>query len=60
MVLDGAGSVKGGTGWYLMVLGQKRAVLNDSEWYRKGWAAVAARPPTRCDALRVDSTLLAS
>ena len=28
--------------------------------YRKGWAAVAARPPTRCDALRVASTLLAS
>ena len=27
LVLDGAGSVKGGTGWYLMVLGQKRAVL---------------------------------
>ena len=27
LVLDGAGSVKGSTGWYLMVLGQKRAVL---------------------------------
>ena len=27
MVLGGTGSVEGGTGWYLLVLGQNRAVL---------------------------------
>ena len=27
LVLGVTGSVKGGTGWYLMVLGQKKAVL---------------------------------
>ena len=27
LVLDGAGSVEGGTGWYSVVLGQNRAVL---------------------------------
>ena len=33
MVLDGTGSVKGGTGLYLVALGQERAVLIDTEWY---------------------------
>ena len=33
MIVSGTGSVKGGTGWYLMVLGQQRAVLIDTEWY---------------------------
>ena len=30
MIVSGTGSVKGGTGWYLMVLGQQRAVLIDT------------------------------
>ena len=33
MTYDGAGSVKGGTGWYLVVLGQYRLVLIDTWWY---------------------------
>ena len=33
MVLDGAVSVEGGTGWYLIVLGQWKAVLVVSWWY---------------------------
>ena len=32
MVLGGTGSVEGGTGWYLVVLGQYRSVLIDT-WY---------------------------
>ena len=34
MVVGGTGSVKGGTGLYLVALGQYRAVLIDTEWYR--------------------------
>ena len=30
LVLDGTGSLEGGTGWYLMVLGQYGAVLVDT------------------------------
>ena len=33
MVVGGTGSVKGGTGLYLVALGQYRAVLIDTEWY---------------------------
>ena len=33
MVLGGTGSVGGGTGWYLVVLGQYRLVLIDTWWY---------------------------
>ena len=33
MVLGGTGSVGGGTGWYLVVLGQYRSVLIDTWWY---------------------------
>ena len=33
MVLDGTGSVYGGTGWYLVVLGQYRAVMVGTWWY---------------------------
>ena len=29
LINDGAGSVQGGTGWYLVVLGQYRVVLVD-------------------------------
>ena len=29
LIHDGTGSVKGGTGWYLVVLGQCRMVLVD-------------------------------
>ena len=32
MIYDGAGSVEGGTGWYLVVLGQYRAVLIGTWW----------------------------
>ena len=27
LIYDGTGSVEGGTGWYLVVLGQQKAVL---------------------------------
>ena len=30
LVLDGTGSVEGGTGWYLVVLGQYGALLVDT------------------------------
>ena len=30
LIYDGTGSVKGGTGWYLVVLGQYKAVLVDT------------------------------
>ena len=33
MILGGAGSVEGGTDWYLVVLGQQKAVLVDTWWY---------------------------
>ena len=33
LVLGGTGSVGGGTGWYLVVLGQYRSVLIDTWWY---------------------------
>jgi hypothetical protein len=33
LVVGGTGSVKGGTGLYLVALGQYRAVLIDTEWY---------------------------
>ena len=33
MIYDGAVSVQGGTGWYLMVLGQYEAVLVGTWWY---------------------------
>ena len=33
MVLDGTGSVEGGIGWYLMLLGQYEAVLVGTWWY---------------------------
>ena len=33
LIYDGTGSVEGGTGRYLMVLGQKKAVLVDTWWY---------------------------
>ena len=32
LVLDGTGSVWGGTGWYLVVLGQCNLVLLDIKW----------------------------
>ena len=44
MVLDGTGSVEGGTGWYLLVLGQYGALLADTLWYmvrrRQHWLVV--------------------
>ena len=33
MIYNGTGSVEGGTGWYLVVLGQYRAVLVDISWH---------------------------
>ena len=33
LIYDGTGSVEGGTGWYLVVLGQYRSVLIDTWWY---------------------------
>ena len=30
LIYDGTGSVEGGTGWYLVVLGQKKAILVDT------------------------------
>ena len=32
-IYDGTGSVEGGTGLYMMVLGQYRSVLVDTWWY---------------------------
>ena len=37
MTYDGTGSVEGGTGWYLVVLGQYRLVLVDIWWY---WVSI--------------------
>ena len=37
MVLDGTGSVEGGTGWYLVVLGQYNLVLLGIKWY---WVSI--------------------
>ena len=37
MIHDGTGSVKGGTGWYLVVLGQYGAVLVGTLWY---WVSI--------------------
>ena len=36
MVLGGTGSIEGGTGQYMMVLGQYRSVLVDTLWYWVG------------------------
>ena len=33
MVYDGTGSLEGGTGWYLVVVGQYGAVLVRTWWY---------------------------
>ena len=33
MVLSGTGSIEGGTGQYMMVLGQYRSVVVDTLWY---------------------------
>ena len=33
MIHDGTGSVEGGTGWYLIVPGQWKAVLVVTWWY---------------------------
>ena len=33
LIYDGTGSVEGGTGWYLVVLGQWEAVLVGTLWY---------------------------
>ena len=30
LLYDGAVSVQGGTGWYLIILGQKKAILVDT------------------------------
>ena len=32
LIYDGTGSVEGGTGWYLVVLGQCNLVLLDIKW----------------------------
>ena len=37
MIVSGTGSVKGGTGWCLVVLGQCRTVLVGTWWY---WVSV--------------------
>ena len=34
LIYDSSGSVEGGTGWYLVVLGQYGAVLVGTWWYR--------------------------
>ena len=36
LIYDGTGSVEGGTGWYLVVLGQNRAVRVDIRCYWVG------------------------
>ena len=36
LIHDGTGSVEGGTGWYLMVLGQNRALQVDIRCYWVG------------------------
>ena len=33
LIYDGIGSVEGSTGWYLVVLGQKKVILVDTGWY---------------------------
>ena len=33
LIYDGTGSVEGGTGWYLVILGQWEAVLVGTWWY---------------------------
>ena len=33
LIYDGTGSVEGGTGWYLVVMGQWEAVLVGTWWY---------------------------
>ena len=33
LIYDGTGSVEGGSGWYLVVLGQWEAVLVGTWWY---------------------------
>ena len=37
MIYDGTGSVEGGTGWYLVVLGQYNLVLLGIKWY---WVSI--------------------
>ena len=37
LVLDGTGSVWGGSGWYLVVLGHYRVVLVETLWY---WVSI--------------------
>ena len=37
MIYDGTGSVEGGTGWYLVVLGQYKSVLLGFKWY---WVSI--------------------
>ena len=34
MIYDDSGSVEGGTGWYLMVLGQYNLLLLGFKWYQ--------------------------
>ena len=34
LIYDGTGSVEGGSGWYLVVLGQQKAVLVNTGQYR--------------------------
>ena len=36
LALGGTGSAEGGNGWYLVVLGQYRAVIVDTCWYYRG------------------------
>ena len=33
LIYDGTGSVEGGSGWYLVLLGQYMAVMVDTCWY---------------------------
>ena len=37
MIFDGTESVEGGTGWYLVVLGQYNLVLLGIKWY---WVSI--------------------
>ena len=37
MIYDGTGSVEGGTGWYLVVLGQYNSELFGMKWY---WVSI--------------------
>ena len=52
LIHDGTGSVEGGTGWYLMVLGHYGAVLVDIRWYmvstRQHWLVVGGAGSVWC------------